>query len=334
MTLYLGMQREILIVDQARPQNAERRLDGKQIAAIETDPHRPGRVYCGTFDRGLWRSDDHGDTWTRRDAFPATHVQSVAVSPVDKNLVFAGTEPSELYRSDDGGDTWRELSAMRELPSAPTWSFPPKPETSHVRWIAPHTNDPARMLVAIEAGALVQTHDGGETWQDRRPGGPYDSHTVRIHPDAPERVLSAAGDGFFESTDGGQTWERPMDGLPWGYCWGLAVDASDPETVLMSVAPGAGRGHGRRDQAQSVLCRRRVGGSWEILRAGLPDDHGTNLSSLVADPTISGTFYALTNTGLYHTTDHGDAWERLDVPWPEAYLEGRPPALAISRLAS
>jgi hypothetical protein len=331
MTLYLGVQRAILIVDPDHPGEADRRLDGKQIAAIAADPHQPGRVYCGTFDQGLWRSDDHGGTWARLEHFAATHVQSVAVSPVEADLVFAGTEPSALYRSDDGGATWRELSAMRELPSAPTWSFPPKPETSHVRWITPHPRDAARILVAIEAGALVQTRDGGDTWQERVPGGPYDSHTVRIHPDMPERILSAAGDGFFKSTNGGQTWERAVEGLPWRYCWGLAVDAADPDTVLMSVAPGAGRGHGRRDQAQSVICRQMANDSWEILRAGLPDEHGTNLSSLVADPTTSGTFYALTNTGLYRSTDAGDAWERLDVPWHDEYLNARPPALAIGQ---
>jgi photosystem II stability/assembly factor-like uncharacterized protein len=329
MTLYLGMQREILIVDPAHPKETERRLDGTQIAAIATDPYRPDRVLCCTFDQGLWRSDDRGDSWTRVEGIPSSHVQSVAFSPVVSDLVFAGTEPSALYRSDDGGDTWRELDALRRLPSAATWSFPPKPETHHVRWITPHPTDPRHVIVAIEAGALVQTRDGGEVWEDRRPGGPYDSHTVRIHPSAPERVLSAAGDGFFESDDGGTDWLKPMEGLPWRYCWGLAIDAADPDSIVVSVAPGAGRGHGRRAHAQSAICRREAGGSWDVVRDGLPDEQGMNLSSLVADPRAAGTFYALNNTGLYRSPDAGRRWDRLDVPWPDTYLEGRPPSLAI-----
>jgi hypothetical protein len=64
-------------------------------------------------------------------------VYSLAVSPVD-GAIYAGTEPSALFRSDDGGRTWRELRALLDLPSSPTWSFPPRPWTSHVRWIPPN----------------------------------------------------------------------------------------------------------------------------------------------------------------------------------------------------
>ena len=64
-----------------------------------------------------------------------TDYSSVAVSAVD-GAVYAGTEPSRLFRSDDRGESWRELKALLELPSRPRWSFPPRPWTSHVRWIA------------------------------------------------------------------------------------------------------------------------------------------------------------------------------------------------------
>jgi hypothetical protein len=50
-------------------------------------------------------------------------VFSVAVSAID-GAVYAGTEPSALFRSDDGSETWRELTALLELPSRPTWAFP------------------------------------------------------------------------------------------------------------------------------------------------------------------------------------------------------------------
>jgi photosystem II stability/assembly factor-like uncharacterized protein len=330
MTLYLGMQREILIVDPAHPKETERRLDGTQIAAIATDPYRPDRVLCCTFDQGLWRSDDRGDSWTRVEGIPSSHMQSVAFSQVVSDLVFAGSEPSALYRSDDGGDTWRELDALPRLPSASTWSFPPKPETHHVRWITPHPTDPRQVFVAIEAGALVQSRDGGETWKDRVQGGPYDSHTVLIHPERPDRLISAAGDGFFESVDRGRTWRQPQDGLSWRYCWGLAMDASDPDTALMSIAPHAGRGHGHRRVAQAAIVRRRGNGDWHIIKDGLPEPDGTTLSVLVADPETSGTVYAANNTGLYRSRNSGDTWTALDVPWNDEYLDQRPNALAVS----
>jgi len=335
MTLYVGLARELLVIDPSQPSRPRRKLEGLRISSVAVDPHQPERVYCGTYDRGLWRSTDRGETWEHvATAVRNPHVQSVAVSPVDQRagtgVVFAGTEPSELYRSDDGGESWRDLTTLRDLPSSSTWSFPPKPETHHVRWIAPHPTTPGQIFVAIEAGALVQTPDGGETWQDRVPGGPYDTHTMLIHPDRPDRLISAAGDGFFVSPDRGQTWHQPEDGLPWRYCWGLAVDPNDPDTILMSVAPGAGRGHGRREVARATVVGRRGDEAWQILSDGLPDPDGTTLSVLVADPDNTGTFYALNNTGLYRSMNSGTSWERLDVPWKDEYRDHRPPALAIS----
>src|SRR5206468_1449242 len=94
---------------------------------------------------GVRRTGDGGRSWVDCE-LPAPGVFSLAVSPVD-GAVYAGTEPSALFRSDDRGATWRELKALLELPSRPTWSFPPRPWTSHVRWIAPNPHDADVLLV-------------------------------------------------------------------------------------------------------------------------------------------------------------------------------------------
>jgi hypothetical protein len=52
---------------------------------------------------------------------------------------------------------------------------------------------------AIEAGALVQSHDGGKTWIDKVDLGPYDTHVLATHQKIPKRLYSSAGDGYFES---------------------------------------------------------------------------------------------------------------------------------------
>jgi hypothetical protein len=58
---------------------------------------------------------------------------------------------------------------MLTLPSAKEWSFPPRPETHHVRSILPSLRKPNRLHVAIEAGALLRSDDAGATWRDRVP---------------------------------------------------------------------------------------------------------------------------------------------------------------------
>src|SRR5205814_1398906 len=48
-----------------------------------------------------------------------------------------------------------------------------------------------------------QSPDGGATWLDRAPDGPRDTHQLACHDSSPGRWYSAAGDGYFESRDGG-----------------------------------------------------------------------------------------------------------------------------------
>ena len=94
----------------------------------------------------------------------------------------------------------------------------------------------------IEAGALVQSRDGGKTWIDRNEEqGPYDTHTLATHPKAPKRLYSSAGDGYFESFDYGETWNSPMEGFRHGYLFGIAVDSSNPEVVTVSASNGPSR---------------------------------------------------------------------------------------------
>ena len=76
-----------------------------------------------------------------------------------------------------GGDSLEEMEALNNLPSAKSWSFPPRPWTRHARWIEPDEINPDYVFVAIEAGALIQSRDGSRTWIDRIEDDPYDAHT-------------------------------------------------------------------------------------------------------------------------------------------------------------
>jgi photosystem II stability/assembly factor-like uncharacterized protein len=167
---------------------------------------------------------------------------SVSVSHLERrnngfNIVYVGTEPTAFYRSDDGGESWEKMSSINNLKSSTSWSFPPRPWTSHVRWIESDKTKPGYVYVAIEAGALVQSYDGGRTWIDKVNGGPYDTHTLATHKNMPGRLYSAAGDGYFESYNYGQTWKRSVAGLDDYYLFGLPVDSGNPKTVIVSASP-------------------------------------------------------------------------------------------------
>src|SRR5881275_1989552 len=172
---------------------AELFLAGSGAQCLAVDPHDANTVYAGLREGGVRRTSDGGRSWVDC-ALPEPGVFSLAVSAAD-GTVYAGTEPSRLFCSDDRGESWRELEALLELPSRPTWSFPPRPWTSHVRWIAPSPRDPDLILVGIELGGLMRSADGGASWQDHRPGAQPDVHSLAWHPRASGRAYEAGGGG-------------------------------------------------------------------------------------------------------------------------------------------
>jgi photosystem II stability/assembly factor-like uncharacterized protein len=311
---------------------AREQLEGKRPLCIALDPINPERIYCGTANHGLWISDDAGESWRpAAAAVPESRITALAVARAESRgrhgVVYIGTEPSVVYRSEDGGESWQAMDALKELPSAPTWSFPPRPDTHHVRWLEPDPHRSGRIFACIEAGALVRSDDRGRTWRDRVPDGPYDTHTLATHPALPGRLYSAAGDGYFESDDAGDSWREPDDGLRHHYLFGVAVDPQDPETVLVSAAPGPFKAYDP-PRAESAVYRKSAGGEWTELRGGLPDGKGTTVSVLAA--TAPGEFWAANNRGVYRSGDGGEAWERLAITWPDAYTRSN--VLAFSAL--
>ena len=274
---------------------------GAQCVAV--DPREPGRVYAGSRGRGVWRSSDGGDQW--EDAgLPADDVFSIAVSPAD-GAVYAGCEPSMLFRSTDEGTSWEELSALREIPSAPNWSFPPRPWTSHVRWIAPSPHHATRLLVGIELGGVMLSEDGGSTWKDHRPGAQPDCHALAWHPEAEGRAYEAAGGGAAWSSDAGETWRGADEGRDRHYTWALAVDPGEPDRWFVSASPGPMQAHGSRS-AEAHLYRWEGEGPWERLTEGLPDplDSMPYALAFAGDSLVAG----LADGRVFLSDDRGASW--------------------------
>ncbi|MBV9709353.1 MAG: glycosyl hydrolase [Ktedonobacteraceae bacterium] len=337
--LYIATDKAVAIVRQpAGEWVIDLQLTGMDTQCLAVDPQHPEEIYCGTFGQGLWHSHDAGITWENVGTnIIHEQVMSVAISPLEhsngRSAVYVGTEPSAIYRSDDGGASWRDLATLRQLPSASTWSFPPRPYTHHVRWMTPDPLQAGRIYAAIEAGALLRSFDGGETWEDRKPDGPFDTHTLVMHKLAPNRLYSAAGDGFMrpgngfvESDNGGDSWYRPDEGLNHHYLWSVAVDPADPDTIVISAAHGPQQAHNPMG-AESAVYRRSHNSPWQQVRAGLPEEKGLLTSVLTSNPAEAGVFYAGSNKGIFRSPDAGVSWQELPLRWPDNFRVGRVHAL-------
>lgn len=125
-------------------------------------------MYCGTFDRGLWRSKDGGSSWEAigtlpsfGEVFPANAIHmraitAVSVSPAkgdDGNgIVYVGTEPSAMFVSKNGGDSFELLTDYQQMPSYSSWFFPQRTYTHHVKHIEIDANNSETIYTTIEVG--------------------------------------------------------------------------------------------------------------------------------------------------------------------------------------
>lgn len=283
-------------------------LSGSGAQCLAVDPSNPDVVFAGLREHGLRRTRDAGATW-EDVGLPQPGVFSVAVSAAD-GAVYAGSEPSALFRSDDGGESWRELTALLDLPSQPTWSFPPRPWTSHVRWIAPSPHDAGLVLVGIELGGLMRSTDRGESWEDHRPGAQRDVHSLAWSTRTADRAYEAGGGGAAWSFDAGATWQAADEGRDRHYTWAVAADPADPDRWFVSASTGPFAAHGGRDP-QARLYRWQGSGPWQAVDGGLPDPLRAMAYALVS--TEDRVFVGLADGTVFESLDTGETWRQLGV---------------------
>ena len=121
------------------------RVGHARPAAVRASPgRRRPRRRCG---RGLYRSDDGGDTWTFGTRQLASAGGKMYADPQNPDVVYLmGTA---IYRSTDGG---QHVAAFWGAPSGADPRF---------LWIDP-TNS-KRMIAGVDQGAAISV-DGGESW--------------------------------------------------------------------------------------------------------------------------------------------------------------------------
>ena len=174
-------------------------------------------MYVGTFDDGLYATDDGGETWRAAwDGVADRRVLAVSVSPSHRvggvSVLYAGTEPSNLYRSEDGGMTWswRRLDAGLDRQYA--WASAVDPADPDL-WYASVSRSPfAAHDDGDDQSRLLRSRGNGwsaiDLWGDdaelRRM--PYALATL---PAQPGRLLvGLRGGTMLLGEDAGEAWSR------------------------------------------------------------------------------------------------------------------------------
>lgn len=200
------------------------------IADIALHPTNPNIAYVAVVghlwgysgDRGLYKTEDGGQTWTRLlDGLPddgKTGCTEVVIDPLNPDIVFAGfyhrlRQPHHftsgglqggLFKSTDGGRSWRRLH-----------NGLPKGETGMID-LSICRKYPNVILAAVEAGdktpegepgsGIYRSDDGGESWAFllEHHVRPFYHGQVEVDPLNPDLIYIVSRD-FRISRDGGQT---------------------------------------------------------------------------------------------------------------------------------
>ena len=271
---------------------------GQRVGESGVRPH-PGVLYQAILQQSS--SLKYGD-WSAIGPFNAPgndgigRINHITFHPNHADTIYAGAPAGGLWVSYDNGQSWEtHTDNLTNIGVSDLAIDPNHPDTMYLA-----TGD--RDAADTYSFGLLKSTDGGLTWnttglsfgltQGRRIA------RVRVHPDSSNRVIVAARNGMYLSTNYGQTFSLVKSGS----FNSLAVSSS-PDTMYASTTGST-----------SKVYRSINGGtSWSQLTGGLPTSGLSRAEVAVSpqDPTVVYALYGNSGQGykgLYRSTDAGNSW--------------------------
>jgi hypothetical protein len=258
-----------------------------------------GTWYAGSSPQGLFRSTDHGASWTGvagfndhpqrkawcggdQDGTPdGPKMHSILVDPRDPRHVYIAMSSGGVFESTDAGADWAPLNRGVKADFLPQ----PTPEFGHdphcVRFAG---GNPDRLWQQNHCG-LYRLDRPGVDWLDIGGGMPKSVGPIGLpivaHPRDPDtawifpmdssdvwpRTSPGGRPACYRTTDGGRTWKRQDQGMPRGQAWwtvkrqALTHDSRDPVGIYFGTTSG------------EVWGSRDEGRTWRCLMRNLPQVH-------------------------------------------------------------
>src|SRR6266853_4941609 len=298
--------------------------------------------YWGTLLRS---SDDFGKRWTNPQQAPIRFPSDAGVSlkniwqialgrPEEPNVLFCGVEPAALFETRDAGETWSLVQGLFDHPHRPRWM--PGNGGLALHTIVLDPNDNQRMYVAISAGGVYRTNDGGLSWTPQNQGiramtmpEKYPVfgqcvHKVVMHPARPERLFLQSHWGLYCSDNCAENWHDIANGVPSDFGFAMITHPRNPDCVYI-VPVESDEFRCACDGRLRVYRTRNAGASWEPLSRGLPQKRAYETvlrDAITADSFDPMGIYFGTRSGqLFGSCDEGRTWQKI--------LEGLPSIVCV-----
>ncbi|MGB8580163.1 MAG: protein kinase [Candidatus Sulfotelmatobacter sp.] len=298
--------------------------------------------YWGTMLRS---SDDFGKSWTNPQQAPVRFPSETGLSlkniwqialgrPEEPNVLYCGVEPAALFESRDAGETWSLVRGLFDHPHRPRWVPGNGGLALHTIVLDPSNNQ--RMYVAISAGGVYRTDDGGQSWTaqnqgvrvvftpDKYPEFGQCVHKIAMHPARPERLFLQNHWGLYRSDNCAENWTDIANGVPSDFGFAVLMHPRNPDCVYI-VPVESDEFRCACEGRLRVYKTRNAGASWEPLMRGLPQKgaYETVLrDAMAADSLDPVGIYLGTRSGqLFGSRDEGRTWHKI--------LEGLPSVVCL-----
>ncbi len=319
--------------------------------------------YWGTLLRS---SDDFGKSWTNPQQAPIRFPADTGLSlkniwqiasgrPEEPNVLYCGVEPAALFETRDAGENWSMVRGLFDHPHRPRWMPANGGLALHTIVLDPANKQ--RMYVAISAGGVYRTDDGGISWTaqnqgiramfmpDKYPEFGQCVHKIAMHPARPERLFLQNHWGLYRTDNSGDNWTDIANGVPSDFGFAVAIHPRNPDCVYI-VPVESDEFRCACDGRLRVYRTRNAGASWEPLMRGLPQKRAYETvlrDAMTVDSFEPAGIYFGTRSGqLFGSRDEGKTWEKILESFPSvvcvrsAVVEdalGSPPALSKNEVA-
>jgi hypothetical protein len=224
------------------------------VNAIAPDPSNANRVFIGTVNGGIWKTDNAtvaSPSWTPlTDLYPSLSISSIAFDPLDAshNTLFAGV--GQFSASHAGGPT---LGLLRTTDGGAHWSILGQSAfgTERVTKVVPTALSQGGhevVVVATDTNGIYRSADDGDTFTLISGQGDLLSTGVSdlvADPRDPSGLYAALPNvGIYHSVDGGLHWteyDTGVTGLAGSDNIKLAVTTNPSSTVVYAAVDQLGQ---------------------------------------------------------------------------------------------
>ncbi len=295
-----------------------------RIADFAVNPKNNKEYYVAVASGHVWKTENNGTTWSPVfDNYGAYSIADVECDPNNFNIVWVGTGENNhqralgygdgIYKSVDGGKSFKNMGLK---------------QSRQIGGIVIDPRNSNTVFVAAEGSAwgpggergLYKTTDGGETWKKVLEISENTGvNNVKTDPSNPDLMYATSeqrrrhwftkiGGGpesaVYKSVNGGETWNKIVEGLPSVDIGGMGIDISpvDPNVVYLIVEAAEGKG--------GFFRSTNKGESWDKMSDYTSS--GQYYNEIYCDPKNVDKVYSAETVSRF-TKDAGKTWTTIST---------------------